>query len=85
MDVALPAFIDIREIEQAAEIRQYLKSAGADLGDDCKEMIHEELACLLDVCDNWLRSASDADLEAMMNSFISLILVCTSDREKIHL
>eukprot|EP00794_Sanderia_malayensis_P018189 gene18189-20003_t len=83
MDATLPAFIDIREIEQAAEIRQYLKSAGADLGDDCKDLIHEELSCLLDVCENWLRSASDADLEAMMNSFISLILVCTSDREKI--
>ncbi|XP_065070602.1 eukaryotic translation initiation factor 3 subunit M-like [Rhopilema esculentum] len=83
MDAVLPAFIDIREIEQALEIRQYLKSAGADLGDDCKENIHEEIICLLDVCDNWLKSASDADLEAMMNSFISLILVCTNEREKI--
>lgn len=83
MEAALPTFIDIREIEQAAEIRQYLKSAGADLADECKENTHEELSCLLDVCDNWLRSAIDADLEAMMNSFISLILVCTSDRDKI--
>eukprot|EP00112_Aurelia_sp_Birch-Aquarium-sp1_P025057 Seg815.15 transcript_id=Seg815.15/GoldUCD/mRNA.D3Y31 product="Eukaryotic translation initiation factor 3 subunit M" protein_id=Seg815.15/GoldUCD/D3Y31 len=83
MEAVLPAFIDIREIEQGSEIRQYLKSAGADLGDDCKEQIHDELLCLLDVCDNWLRSAIDADLEAMMNSFISLILVCTSEREKI--
>jgi len=83
MEAVLPAFIDIREIDQASEIRQYLKSAGADLGDNCKESLHEEIICLLDVCDNWLRSASDADLEAMMNSFISLILVCTAEREKI--
>jgi len=83
MEAVLPAFIDIREIDQASEIRQYLKSAGADLGDDCKENIHDEIICLLDVCDNWLKSASDADLEAMMNSFISLILVCTAEREKI--
>merc|ERR1711973_417506 len=36
-----------------------------------KESIHEELSSLLDACDNWLKSASDADLEAVMNKFIS--------------
>lgn len=44
---------------QAQEIRQYLISAGSDLSSDSKESIHEELSCLLDACDNWLKSASD--------------------------
>lgn len=81
MDNSLPVFIDLPEKDQAEEIRQYLISAGADLNANSKENIHEELSCLLDACDNWLKSASDADLEAMMNSFISLILFCTFDEK----
>jgi len=81
MDNSLPVFIDLPEKEQAGEIRQYLISAGADLNANGKESIHEELSCLLDACDNWLKSASDADLEAVMNSFISLILYCTFDEK----
>jgi len=79
MESSLPVFIDLPEKDQAEEIRQYLISAGSDLSGSSKENIHEELSCLLDACDNWLKSASDADLEAMMNSFISLILFCTYD------
>lgn len=81
MDASLPVFIDLPEKEQAGEIRQYLISAGADLNANAKESVHEELSCLLDACDNWLKSASDADLEAVMNSFISLILYCTCDEK----
>jgi hypothetical protein len=79
MDSSLPVFIDIPEKDQANEIRQYLLSAGADLGPTSKENILEELSCLLDACDNWLKSAADADLEALMNSFISLILFSAFD------
>jgi len=45
---------------QANEIRQYLISAGADLSATSKENILDELSCLLDSCDNWLKSAADA-------------------------
>jgi len=83
MDSSSPVFIDIPEKEQAQEIRQYLISAGADLSGSSKENIHEELAELLDASDNWLKSACDADLEAMMNSFISLIHVCGFDGDKL--
>jgi len=83
MDSSLPVFIDIPEKEQAQEIRQYLISAGADLSASSEENIHEELAALLDASDNWLKSACDADLEAMMNSFISLIHVCGFDGDKL--
>jgi translation initiation factor 3 subunit M len=82
MDSSLPVFIDIPEKTQATEIRQYLISAGADIPNS-KENIHEEISCLLDAADNWLKSACDADLEAMMNSFISLILVCGFDSDKL--
>jgi len=82
MDNSLPVFIDIPEKTQAHEIRQYLSSAGAEIPNS-KENIHEEISCLLDAADNWLKSACDADLEAMMNSFISLILVCGFDRDKL--
>lgn len=82
MDSSLPVFIDIPEKTQATEIRQYLVSAGADIPSS-KENIHEEISCLLDAADNWLKSACDADLEAMMNSFISLILVCGFDSDKL--
>jgi translation initiation factor 3 subunit M len=82
MDSSLPVFIDIPEKTQAHEIRQYLISAGADIPNS-KENIHEEISCLLDAADNWLKSACDADLEAMMNIFISLILVCGFDSDKL--
>ena len=39
MDNSLPVFIDLAEKEQAAEIRQYLMSAGADLSENPKESI----------------------------------------------
>lgn len=81
MDSSLPVFIDLPEKSQAEEIRQYLMSAGSDLTGSSKENIYDELSCLLDACDNWLKSASDADLEAMMNSFISLILFCNYDEK----
>jgi len=81
MEGSLPVFIEVPEKDQAEEIRQYLISAGSDLTGSSKENIYEELSCLLDACDNWLKSASDADLEAMMNSFISLILFCTYDEK----
>merc|ERR1712013_895518 len=81
MDNSLPVFIDLAEKEQAAEIRQYLMSAGADLSENPKESIQEELSCLLDACDNWLKSAPDADLQGVMNSFISLILYCSFDEK----
>merc|ERR1712013_218124 len=81
MDNSLPVFIDLAEKEQAAEIRQYLMSAGADLSENSKESIQEELSCLLDACDNWLKSAPDADLQGVMNSFISLILYCSFDEK----
>lgn len=82
MDSSLPVFIDIPEKTQATEIRQYLVSAGADIPQS-RENIHEEISCLLDAADNWLKSACDADLEAMMNSFISLILVTGFDSDKL--
>jgi len=81
MESSLPVFIDIPEKEQANEIRQYLISAGADLTSTSKENILEEVSCLLDACDNWLKSAADADLEALMNSFIYLILFCSFDEK----
>merc|ERR1712198_604193 len=81
MDSLLPVFIDLPEKSQAEEIRQYLMSSGSDLTGSSKDNIYEELSCLLDACDNWLKSASDADLEAMMNSFISLILYCSYDEK----
>lgn len=37
-------------------------SAGSDLTGSSKENIYEELSCLLDACDNWLKSASDAGM-----------------------
>jgi translation initiation factor 3 subunit M len=83
MENLLPVFIDIPEKNQAQEICRIMIASGADLQGSSKENIHEELACLLYASDNWLKSACDADLEALMNSFISLIHECTFDGDKL--
>lgn len=79
MEPILPAFIDVGEQEQAQEIRGYLKSFGADIKEESTTPLHEDLEQLLAACD--ISFKNETELEGVMNSLLSLILVVTENRD----
>ncbi|CAH3106685.1 unnamed protein product [Pocillopora meandrina] len=79
MEPILPAFIDVGEQDQALEIRGYLKSCGADINEESMSPLHEDLEQLLMACD--INFKSEAELEGVMNSLLSLILIVTEKRD----
>ncbi|PFX32053.1 eukaryotic translation initiation factor 3 subunit M-like [Stylophora pistillata] len=79
MEPILPAFIDVKEQDQAQEIRAYLKSCGADINEESMSPLHEDLEQLLIACD--INFRTEAELEGVMNSLLSLILIVTEKRD----
>lgn len=75
----MPAFIDVGEQDQAQEIRGYLKSCGADIKEESTSPLHEDLEQLLAACD--INFKTESELEGVMNSLLSLILVVTEKRD----
>lgn len=75
----MPAFIDVGEQDQAQEIRAYLKSCGADINEESMSPSHEDLEQLLIACD--INFRTEAELEGVMNSLLSLILIVTEKRD----
>ncbi|OWK18255.1 EIF3M [Cervus elaphus hippelaphus] len=57
--MSVPAFIDISEEDQAAELRAYLKSKGAEISEENSE-----------------------DVESVMNSVVSLLLILEPDKQE---
>lgn len=74
--MSIPTFIDIGVDDQCLELRSYLKGFGADISD---EHVPESLALnvqqIIGVCDVCFKEASDADIEAVLNSIVSLLAV----------
>lgn len=79
MEPILPAFIDVEEQDQAQEIRAYLRSCGADIKEESTTPLHEDLDQLLSACD--ITFKNESELEGVMNSLLSLILVVTENRD----
>ena len=54
--MSVPAFIDISEEDQAAELRAYLKSKGAEISEENSEGgLHVDLAQIIEACDVCLK------------------------------
>lgn len=74
--MSIPTFIDIGVDDQCLELRSYLKGFGADISD---EHVPESLALnvqqIIGVCDVCFKEASDADIEAVLNSIVSILAV----------
>ncbi|EDO34250.1 predicted protein [Nematostella vectensis] len=81
MDTLLPAFIDAEEQEQAQEIRTFLKEQGADLKEESITPLQDELAEILECCQVCFKE--DAELESVMNSILSLVLVVPEKRNEL--
>ncbi|XP_060622476.1 eukaryotic translation initiation factor 3 subunit M isoform X1 [Anolis sagrei] len=80
--MSVPAFIDITEEDQAAELRAYLKSKGAEISEENSEGgLHIDLAQIIEACDVCLRD-DDKDVESVMNSVVSLLLILEPDKQE---
>ncbi|GAB5577698.1 eukaryotic translation initiation factor 3 subunit M [Prionailurus iriomotensis] len=80
--MSVPAFIDISEEDQAAELRAYLKSKGAEISEENAEGgLHVDLAQIIEACDVCLKE-DDKDVESVMNSVVSLLLILEPDKQE---
>lgn len=80
--MSVPAFIDVSEEDQAAELRAYLKSKGAEISEENSEGgLHIDLAQIIEACDVCLKE-DDKDVESIMNSVVSLLLILEPDKQE---
>ncbi|NP_001080061.1 eukaryotic translation initiation factor 3 subunit M [Xenopus laevis] len=80
--MSVPAFIDVTEEDQAAELRAYLKSKGAEISEENSEGgLHIDLAQIIEACDVCLKD-DDKDVESSMNSVVSLVLILETDKQE---
>ncbi|KAG8438250.1 hypothetical protein GDO86_008808 [Hymenochirus boettgeri] len=80
--MSVPAFIDVTEEDQAAELRVYLKSKGAEISEENSEGgLHIDLAQIIEACDVCLKD-DDKDVESAMNSVVSLLLIMEPEKQE---
>ncbi|KAM4617414.1 eukaryotic translation initiation factor 3 subunit M isoform 1-T1 [Discoglossus pictus] len=80
--MSVPAFIDVTEEDQAAELRSFLKSKGAEISEENSEGgLHTDLAQIIEACDVCLKD-DDKDVESVMNSVVSLLLILEPDKQE---
>lgn len=80
--MSVPAFIDLDESDQVAELRSYLKSKGAEISEE-----NSEAGFVADVQDIiratdvlWREQGNEAEVESVINSLITLILLIPADK-----
>ncbi|PIK54216.1 putative eukaryotic translation initiation factor 3 subunit M isoform X3 [Apostichopus japonicus] len=68
-------FISLQETEQAGEIKSYLKSQGANIGETLSEKgIQEDLYEILQAVGIVWKNDEEQDIEALFNSILSLLI-----------
>jgi translation initiation factor 3 subunit M len=82
--MSVPAFIDLDESEQVAELRSYLKSKGADISEEnSPDGIVADIRQIIGATDTfWKEQINEGELESAMNSIISLILLIPPDKSE---
>uniref|UniRef100_A0A2R5LFH7 Eukaryotic translation initiation factor 3 subunit M n=1 Tax=Ornithodoros turicata TaxID=34597 RepID=A0A2R5LFH7_9ACAR len=74
--MSTPTFIDVAVDDQCLDLRSYFKDCGADISDeDCPDSLCLSLQQIISVCDSCFREATDAEIEAVLNSIVSIIAV----------
>ncbi|XP_013397066.1 eukaryotic translation initiation factor 3 subunit M [Lingula anatina] len=82
--MSVPAFIDIAEADQTTELRQYLKSFGAEISEENSDGgLLNDLRQIIEACEVCLKEANnEAELESVLNSIMSLILLIPVDKSE---
>ncbi|XP_070563934.1 eukaryotic translation initiation factor 3 subunit M-like isoform X2 [Ptychodera flava] len=74
--MSIPAFIDVGESDQTAELRGYLKSLGAEISEELSEVgVWQDVSHIIEASDViWKNVPDSTEIEGIFNSILSLLL-----------
>ena len=77
MEPALTSFIDCAPQEQCQELREYLKSLGAEISTQPSQKgMEDDLHKIIQVCDIcFAKGVSETDIESVLNGIVSVIII----------
>lgn len=83
--MSIPTFIDVAVDDQCLDLRSYFKDCGADISDeDYPSSLCLNLQQIISVCDSCFKEATDAEIEAVLNSIVSIIaMINPSESEEL--
>ncbi|XP_072941676.1 eukaryotic translation initiation factor 3 subunit M [Epargyreus clarus] len=74
-------FMDISLEDQALELRRYFKSLGAEISEEkSPKGIEDDLHKIVGVCDVCFKEPNEADVEAILNSIVSIMVSIPLER-----
>ncbi|GBP69729.1 Eukaryotic translation initiation factor 3 subunit M [Eumeta japonica] len=74
-------FMELSLDEQAQELRRYFKSLGAEISEDkSPKGIEDDLHKIVGVCDVCFKEPNEADVEAILNSIVSIMVSIPLER-----
>ncbi|KAL0273312.1 UNVERIFIED_CONTAM: hypothetical protein PYX00_006010 [Menopon gallinae] len=77
------AFIDLSLDEQTQELRAYFNSLGAEISEEkSPKGIEDDLHKIIGVCDACFKDGNEAEIESILNSIVSLLIVIDVDRSE---
>ncbi|CAG5009531.1 unnamed protein product [Parnassius apollo] len=74
-------FMDISLEDQAQELRKYFKSLGAEISEEkSPKGVEDDLHKIVGVCDVCFKESNEADIEAILNSIVSIMVSIPLER-----
>lgn len=74
-------FIDLTLEDQAQELRKYFKSLGAEITiEKSPKGIEDDLHKIIGVCDVCLKDGAESEIDAILNSIVSIMVSISLDR-----
>ncbi|KAL4703399.1 hypothetical protein ACJJTC_011188 [Scirpophaga incertulas] len=74
-------FMDISLEDQALELRKYFKSLGAEISEEkSPKGVEDDLHKIVGVCDVCFKEPSESDIEAILNSIVSIMVSIPLER-----
>ncbi|XP_014244346.1 eukaryotic translation initiation factor 3 subunit M-like [Cimex lectularius] len=74
-------FIDLTLEEQAIELRVYFRSLGAEISESKSQKgIEDDLHKIISVCDTCFKEGSESEIESVLNSIVSMLVLIPPDR-----
>ncbi|CAK1578249.1 unnamed protein product [Parnassius mnemosyne] len=74
-------FMDISLEDQAQELRKYFKSLGAEISEEkSPKGVEDDLHKIVGVCDVCFKETNEADIEAILNSIVSIMVSIPLER-----
>jgi len=81
--MSVPVFIDLSLDQQSGELRSYFKGLGAEISEEPSEDgLEKDLRHIIEVCDLCFKENADSDVESVLNSIGSLLVMVPVDRSE---